>query len=509
MGKRMYAFAAGAALLFVGGQAHAFTALYLSGQVWGGGSPQLFKASDGSFHISGSNGHVSISFDNSDDSHWFNLDFAAPIDGHLQVGNFDDAERYPFQSPTKPGLSVVGDGEGCNEVSGRFVIYQAVFDNAGNPIKFAADLTQSCDGSNPPLMAKIRYNSTVGIVTHPNADAGPHQLAQPGDDVTLDGSNSDAGAGHQLVSYSWTQTQGDPVILSNPDAPSPTFTAPAVPLGGEDFGFSLTVMNNAGDSSTDNTMVHVENVSDPLTYYHFESDPGDYIGQGAIATFNPYDGTFTATNLQSGRGVEIYFNGGVFNDWTMDLVAPEGQQLQAGRTYRNAQRYPFEPSDVPGLSVTGDGRGCNTLSGAFRILRLTRNGDGSIQSFAAQFVQHCEEATPALNGTVYYNARDIHVPKADAGPNQTGTAGQTITLDGSNSRGRLGDYIVGFQWTQTSGPPVTLNNADTATPSFTLPDGQQGQAFGFQLVVTDNMGYMDADDTQITEVAAPTGKRER
>lgn len=72
--------------------------------------------------------------------------------------------------------------------------------------------------------------------------------------------------------------------------------------------------------------------------------------------------------------------------------------------YEGATRYPFQSPTTPGLSVSGTGRGCNTLTGRFDVLEAVYGADGSVQRFAANFEQHCEGGTAALRGSVRYNA---------------------------------------------------------------------------------------------------------
>ena len=43
----------------------------------------------------------------------------------------------------------------------------------------------------------------------------------------------------------------------------------------------------------------------------------------------------------------------------------------------------------PGITLSGDGRGCNTLKGRFEVLDVAYGSDGTVQRFAADFVQHC------------------------------------------------------------------------------------------------------------------------
>jgi hypothetical protein len=73
--------------------------------------------------------------------------------------------------------------------------------------------------------------------------------------------------------------------------------------------------------------------------------------------------------------------------------------------------------------------------------------------------------------------------------------GSTIILDGSDSFDSDGQ-IVGFAWQQISGSAVTLQNANTAQASFSVPQGQA--VLTFRLTVTDDDGATDTDDVVIT-----------
>jgi heat shock protein HslJ len=68
--------------------------------------------------------------------------------------------------------------------------------------------------------------------------------------------------------------------------------------------------------------------------------------------------------------------------------------------YDNAQRYPFESVGDPGLSIFGNGAGCNTVTGSYQVEELTLTAGGGT-SFTATFEQHCEGAAPALRGCVH------------------------------------------------------------------------------------------------------------
>ena len=138
------------------------------------------------------------------------------------------------------------------------------------------------------------------------------------------------------------------------------------------------------------------------TFLSFDSQPGDYIGQGIEQTWTTEDGTFTANGTTASNVVQISFSGGTAW-WYLDFAAPQGQTLQPG-PYENATRYPFQSPTLPGLSVSGCGRGCNTLTGRFDVLEVSYSATGQIERFSADFEQHCEGGTPALFGSIRYNA---------------------------------------------------------------------------------------------------------
>ncbi len=95
-------------------------------------------------------------------------------------------------------------------------------------------------------------------------------------------------------------------------------------------------------------------------------------------------------------------------------------------------------------------------------------------------------------------------PIANAGPDQTVTAGATVNLNGGGSSDPDGDLLT-FQWQQTAGTPiVTLNSANSAAASFTAPN--QAATLTFQLTVDDGRGGTASDSTVVTVMTTMVAK---
>lgn len=113
-----------------------------------------------------------------------------------------------------------------------------------------------------------------------------------------------------------------------------------------------------------------------------------------------------------------------------------------------------------------------------------------------QTVAHWPTGTEANNPStwadVYFGTPPALVnqpPVAMTPGNVFADLGTKVFLSGAGSFDPDGDAL-SYSWTQVEGPAVTLDNATTATPSFTLPTGDAPSGFRFQLVVSD--GALDS-----------------
>jgi hypothetical protein len=152
------------------------------------------------------------------------------------------------------------------------------------------------------------------------------------------------------------------------------------------------------------------------------SEAGDFVGGGRPRVYTEADGRLYTPN--TGRSTpgrvdfaEFYLEPGPpeFNRWFLLMVSTRelGIALQPG-TYLNAERASFANSGRPGLDVTQDGAGCNTIAGSFVISEVRLSPSNEILFLDMTFEQRCDNSPGLLRGRFAYDASGAPISFASA-----------------------------------------------------------------------------------------------
>ena len=284
----------------------------------------------------------------------------------------------------------------------------------------------------------------------PTAQAGRDQEINEGFTVHLNGRDSTDPNGDPLT-YLWRQVSpaSPQVSFDNATSSRTSFTAPTV-SNQTDFVFELAVDDGQGNSHTDTVTVTV-----------FDS-----------ASNSPTAEAGAAQNVTKGSTVRL--DGTLSSD-------PNGDQL----TYSWSQLIPNRPR------VQLDDSASPTPS--FTVPSLTL---GDLLIF--ELIVDDGNGNTGKDNVILTVVRPP--PAADAGPNQHVQEGDTVTLDGTNSTDPDGgDDTLTYSWSQTSGSPaVSLENANTTSPTFRAPQTGSTATLEFTLTASDDSLSNGTDTVTVT-----------
>jgi hypothetical protein len=280
----------------------------------------------------------------------------------------------------------------------------------------------------------------------PVANAGPDRTVDTSTSVQLDGSLSHDPDSGDTISYAWTQIGTPGVILSRANTANPTFTAPASTTS---LTFELTVNDDFTPSLSSTAFVTIT-VGDRSPVANAGKDKtvnaGDTVMLDGSESVDPDHGdTLTYAWTQTGGGPSVSLSSDTVSNPTFTAPA----------------------------------------SAASLTFKLTVS-DGKLSN--------SDSVTIIVN----------RPPVANAGPDQNVNAGATATLDGSSSSDPDHDTL-GYKWTQTGGPAVSLSSDTAANPTFTAP--ASSASLTFKLTASDGK-LSSADSVLVTVVkkASPAVK---
>ncbi|QSQ15391.1 myxosortase-dependent M36 family metallopeptidase [Myxococcus landrumensis] len=287
---------------------------------------------------------------------------------------------------------------------------------------------------NTPFTGFVADNN-VCVNRPPVANAGPDLTVDERTPVTVAGSGTDADG--NTLTYTWTQTTGPAVALAGTDTPTVTFTAPDVPAD-RDIVLRLRVSDGTL-ATTDTVTVRVRNVNRAPT-----------VNAGVDASVNER----SAVTL-SGSASDVDGDGLTYL-WTQVSGTPVAL---AGYTAASATFTAPE--------VTFD----TTLT--FRL--AVSDGKVSVSDTVDVIVLHVNRPPVVTASSVSVDERS--------------TASLLATASDAD-----GDALT-YSWSQVSGSPVTLVNADTATASFATGEVATNTVLGFRVTVSDGTAEASHDVT--------------
>jgi heat shock protein HslJ len=439
------------------------------GDYIGGGGVRIYTPANGSITVSGSTADLTVGVSGGTNGDSYSMEFAAPFGQSLGPGVYDRAQRAPFREAGRPGIDIGGDGRGCNTISGRFEVKDLAVSSDGVLQRLWIVYEQHCEGGTSALFGEVRLGEpgpagaggvAPAIVRWPTSDVGKAGTAVPATIVatgpmqltgaTLGGANPgdfairlDECSGKALVAGQSCQVWVRYVPTS---AGTRLATLHVRDSAGADYPVDLQGFSYGG-----------------RTRVSWTSDSGDYIGQGQPWNYTPANATIAASG--SRRYIGFGIDGDKGDWWSGEFAAGNGDILAPGTTY-TATRYPFNGTGA-GMDVSGDGRGCNTITGKFTVTEANFDQDGTLHSAGVTFEQHCEGGAPALRGTFEFRAGD-NTPPAPwmvAGPGSTAPPTSFGSLTPPGSGGGSG-----------SGPGGSSGTQPQSTPSTGAAAGQQTAA---------------------------------
>jgi chitinase len=356
-------------------------------------------------------------------------------------GTDPDGDRLSFSWKQTNGVPVV-----LSSATTPTPSFTAPAKTSNQPLTFELTVSDGFGGKDTDSTTVAVGTSSVSLLS---ANAGPDQTVAPGAQVELDGSESSAPNGEELT-YSWTQTFGDQVMVDGADTVMPSFTAPTDVKNGETkiLMFRLTVSVPGLGSATDLVAVRVVTGNSAPT-----------ADAGPDQTVNK-----RTTVKLAGSGTD-----------------PDGDKLRFTWKQTSGDSVKLSSNIIPAPTFTAPAvTNGQTKTLTFDLTASDKFGGSDTDSVTIT-------VTPVNNK-----------PSANAGPDRTVDEQTEVTLSGSG-KDPNGDTI-SYRWGQTGGEPVVLSSSEVANPTFTAPIVNNGEtkSVTFRLTVADGLGGMAVDSVTIT-----------
>lgn len=122
----------------------------------GGGNTRLYTPANANMRVSAYDQRTIQVQIQTGTAWWNGFLEAMDILSRIQPGYYPNAFRFPFNNPTRPGLDWIGEGPGCDNNTGWFVVDAIAFE--GNLLTaLDARFEQRCDGTASTLRGQVHW----------------------------------------------------------------------------------------------------------------------------------------------------------------------------------------------------------------------------------------------------------------------------------------------------------------------------------------------------------------
>lgn len=144
------------------------------------------------------------------------------------------------------------------------------------------------------------------------------------------------------------------------------------------------------------------------TVLSYISSPASWVGQGESATISSEGGFDIVLTAHDRNAVFFWINNYQNPDsvswqsWGLNAYVPESLNLTTGTHFFE---WGYENGSESQFHFSGNGRGNNSASGSFQVLEAGFADDGSLQSFALDFLQYDNRIESAwIKGALRFNS---------------------------------------------------------------------------------------------------------
>ena len=423
----------------------------------------------------------------------YTLDTTAPTQTISTIKLSDDSgalnDDYLTNNPTQTITATLSTGLESGDtlhgsVDSGVIWTDTTTSLSGTSINWATTLTSGeiqfkvVDAAgNDGAVAKQAYTLDT---TDPTINtSGTDSTADEASSASLDASNSSDSSG--IASYSWQQVAsdgsawgGDALSITNASVASTTVTTLGIAADTDpdlSLYFAVTVTDKAGNEASTTVTLTVTNTYKTPPITASTSDSFDQINLSWDVDTNLYYSLYRSTDLDCVNALDSITN----------IVLSCN-----GAIYTEGGNAPSISINSGTASITDTNVTANTIYYYWLEAQL----DSEVVSLNTDPVQVATTPQPVI----------------DAGRANSQAIGTLASLRGS-ATADPGKTVKSYLWQETTSHGITIDRADTASASFTVPDDLVvGDVLSFQLTAIDSDGARASATTSIT-IAKPGSQK--